>query len=258
MDYSPYFYNYNPKKLPPPREFNSQKNRGNLGHVVLVLLVLICLVCALVLGVKFSGVSIVANLEQSIFGNSTKYYIVTTRGTEYLEEAKVKCLSLRLSGNAGYVYSKDGSYFVALATYLDKKSAEEILSKNEDLVMHELEFNKRKMLDNATDDGITNLTIDTITDTIKVLYDLSIKLALKETTTIDVLHTLETNHAKLIELKEKVLKTSPKNKDTLIEIIDPPLGTLTAIIGATSHQSLLGELRYAVTISVVGICGNEE
>lgn len=260
MDYTPYFYHYN-QKVSTPITNNTQpnkcKHKGNLGHIILIVLILCSLLTALLLGAKFSDVNLVGLLKEDLSKNSAQqFYILTTLPSEYLEEARIKSFSLRLSGNAGYIYTKNNQYFVALATYLDKKTAEDVLSKNEDLVIHELTFFKQKLLDNATDDGITNQTILALNDSIKVLYDLSINLALKESSIVDVLHTLESTHSELLKLKQSVINLSPSNKDILLSIIDPPLGTLNAIISSTAHQSLLGELRYAVTISVVSLCNS--
>ncbi len=251
MDYTPYYYNYNPKNLPPKREFDRCK-KGTKSQAFLVCLIVVCLVVALYLAGRFSGVDIYQTVVNALSQNDiSKYYLVTTQGTEYKEDAVVKCTTLRLSGNAGYLYSQNNLYFVALATYSSENTAKEVIAKNEDLVLVELTFNAKKMLSTVTDDSITKECLTAYENTILSLENLIFSYAKNELTLVETLHALENEHSTILTLKQKVIDRSPDNEDSLIALLDVLIGGLNAIVGSSSHHALLGEMRYVMTSAVV-------
>ena len=203
---------------------------------------------------RFSGEDIYQKAVSALSQKSgTKYYLVTLQGVDYREDALVKCTTLRLSGNAGYLYTQNNAYFVALATYSSKDLADEVIAKNEDLVLIELSFNLSAMLKSSRDDAITKECIESYQSTILNLENLINDYAKKELTLVETLHSLESEHSALLNLKGKIIEQNPENKDDLIALLDVPIGGLNAIIGASSHHTLLGELRYVMTSAVVAL-----
>lgn len=263
MDYTPFLFSYNKRPQPKQRNVNcggGGRIRKNIGSIILIVIIISCLIVSLLLAGKFSGEQLFETaIEALIKEVSFNYYVVSRAGVSSEESAKVQSAMVRAGGGAGYIYSQDNQYFVAMATYIDKNSADSVAEKNKDTIVITLTLNLNKDYASSFDEEYLNKTLELMQATLAVLDDTILKYAKNEMQVGEVVALIESERNKLLELKALLLDSSCEGRDALVATIDPLFGGLEAIVSSNTNSGLLASLRYVYTAGAVSLCklGNE-
>jgi hypothetical protein len=180
--------------------------------------------------------------------------MVSRSGVAGEESAKVQSTMVRAGGGSGYIYHQNNQYYVSMATYLDKSSAEAVVAKNKDTVIIEFTLSLNEVYDLSIDNDFLKEVIKYMQDALMVLDDAIIKYAKSEMQTGEVLSKLEAERNKLFDLKSRLIDAACEGRDALINTIDPMFGGLEAIVSAGSPNGLLSSMRYVHTAGVVSLC----
>ncbi len=254
MDYSPYYFNYTekPKNELPQPEMNKKKNRW---AIVLIAIIILSLILSLYLIGRLKNEDLFAVMVNALTKKEMlTYYLVCLEPFEYKEEAIIKSTYARVSGGAGYLYVQNNAYFVAMATYMTEKVANEVVEKNDGLRVIEIKINKVEVLQKLNDDALMRECFELMEGVIATLDGTLIDYEKKEINLSDTLRILEKESTKLLNFKKEVIDKKCDYKDDLLDKINPALGGLEAITSATSHNNLASEIRYVTCASAVAIC----
>ena len=237
MDYTQYKFSYQGEK-----EKKRAVKKDGLGAVISAIILLVFVVSVL-LSTRLIGRDIIGETVSALSReNKVKYYVVVLNKTEFISDANAYSKKVRSSGGAGYIFSENNAYFVALATYTNEKDAKAVASKNDKTEVKEIVFDLKKYLDKVTDDGESKRALLTLFSSIDELIDLTFSYDEKTLTFDGATRRAEVVKNELIKLKMELTEKSLKNGEELLSFISPIL----AVTQDLTEENLTKNLRYGV------------
>ncbi len=261
MDYSPFYFKYNHKTedngersfydyecTPEPRR-NGKRGRDYFGAIV-VTLIIVPIIAVLIFADVRTGGSIKTAVSRLLNGNTYVFYMVVRGGYDSERDAVAHASVTRGAGGAGYIYTEDGQYFVALATYLTKKEAKSVVDKNDGTIVKEFKL-KAGELYGGTYGDLYKRTVECMYESVSELYEASEKLDAHSLSTEDALAVCAKIRDKSYDLKSEILDLpSGTDKECLLEMIEPLFGGTEAITTIADESTLTPAIRYVICSTV--------
>ena len=221
----------------------------------IITLLILCFAITTLSADLFSGGLVLDKLKET-FGSDYigKNYLIVQGNYSIKTKAESEALAVRENGAAGYVYGTKNGYYVVLASYQDKKSAESVMNKNSgveilEVTMHEpsvkgLTDKQKKLCHRALDMVLTDIdalygVIDTVSNGTK-------------TTDAAFIELTDMRNALLLMKEEIIASGLPEDsRNAYLNIIDPLFGGLDAIVYKEPDNYFLAAVRYVLIGSIV-------
>ncbi|MCL2631151.1 MAG: hypothetical protein FWD49_06510 [Firmicutes bacterium] len=224
-------------------------------ELIAVILIIVSFISVIIATEFFTGRAIGAEIG-GVFGKGEggAYYFLVSGEFKNYNQAEREAVLVANRGGAGYVVEHNNAYFVAIATYCDKKTANTVAGKNEGLFVIVKEIPKNNFKGIAEND---KKLIESVQNQLKsaviALNDLANSLEKDGISVKDALNSLTHLRNDFYELKAQILResvaTATKNK--LIYATDAVFTALDSVITASSGKGLLAGIRYATAVSAV-------
>lgn len=232
----------------------SKRDKKGLFIVVTIILCFLTVVAA----TEFITGGFIMNGIKSAFSpglRNTYYYVVSEPYPNEYKAGSYAAIA-KEAGGAGYIYVENEKYFVVIATYFDKKTAEKVAAKNEGTGVKEIEI-YFPLLNSATtrDTELAEKVFDTVISKINRISVMSQNLDARTQGTTEVMTEVSSIRNELLLLKGEVAESSlgEDNLNKINGIIDPVFGALDAIVSSNIDKNLAGTLRYAAAIGVAAL-----
>lgn len=261
MDYSPFYFRYNKKTdedeapsfydyecSPEPRR-KRKKGRDYLGAIFVILIIVPVLAVLIFADVRTGG-SIKTAVSRLLNNDTYVFYMVVRGGYDSERDASAHASVTRGAGGAGYIYTQDGQYFVALATYLSKKEAKSVSDKNDGTIVKECKL-KAGELYKGTYGDLYKRTVECIYDSVTELYEASEKLDAHSLSEEEVLAVCSKIRDTAYDVKSDILDIpSGSDKESLLAMIEPLFGGTEAITTIADESTLAPAIRYVICSTI--------
>lgn len=190
----------------------------------------------------------------SVFKGDNKtesFYTVARGGFANKYAAASNASYARIAGGAGFVFGDGVQYYVALATFTDKKDAEAVAAKNSDTEVVVFSFPKSELNASGLKGECLRLSVDnvaTVTEIISSLGTESIGFGEAVEKLTDI------RNSTLIKKEELVASSLPEDEKTkLLAVINPMFAGLESIVNSSYDAYFIPSLRYVSCASVDAI-----
>ncbi|MFA5449228.1 MAG: hypothetical protein WC292_02150 [Clostridia bacterium] len=234
------------------------KKKGDKTGLFATIIILLCFLCVVVASDFLSGGAIVAGLKTTFNPNQgVKYYFLCVGEYDTELKAITHADAVRKKGGAGYIHINNNRYYVVIATFLDKKSANTVQGKNEGTKIFELETKEIKLAASGTKErALANKVRDKLVEGVRELYLYANALDAGESEHSEVMDKLSNLRNEFLYLKEEIAVGTmiASDKIELFRIIDPMYGGLDALFYETSGDFLSAALRNIMAGTVTALC----
>lgn len=257
MDYSPFYFKYNRKteddgeqafddyECPPEPRRKGKRGRDYFGAII-VALIIVPVIAVLIFADVRTGGSIKTAVSRLLSNDTYVFYMVVRGGYDSERDANAHASVTREAGGAGYIYTRDGQYFVALATYFTKKEAKAVADKNDGTIVEEFKLKAGELYD-GTYGALYKRTVECIYDSVTELYEASEKLDAHSLSEEDALAVCSKIRDTAYDVKSDILDIpSGTDKERLLEMIEPLFGGTEAITTVADESTLAPAIRYVI------------
>jgi hypothetical protein len=233
----------------PPSTVNPKKCVDKKALVAAALIV-ICFALVVVLGEVFSGGIILAGVRQGASQTDT-YFILVSGGFSERAQAVAESNMVNLRGGAGTIFTQNGEYFVAVATYLTKNDAEAVQQRNADFTIITKTIN---IAESAN--AVVNETVAQIKTAIEEIDRITIDFANEKMSEREVIASLNVIRTNFFDVKQSLF-ASGLTGDMLRRLVvatDPFFAGIDGIIRGAGREPLVAGLRRIVAEAVLAVC----
>lgn len=257
MDYSQFVFRYDkPTHTPTPSA--PKKHKKISLELVFVASILIVVIVVIISSEFLTDNGVITTLKENFLGKKpSTYYVVMSTPFNHKSDALAQATMLRAGGCAGYIYHKNSQYFVAYATYFDKKSAQSVSDKNANTCILEFSSCNTRTYEGRAFYSILNEVITTLEKEICNLNTIIEELATNSLTDSDAINRMSSTRNSLLALKERVYSTKQSDdvENALVSLIEPLFGGVDAVISMNNSRDLLSGTRYVITSEVILLSG---
>lgn len=259
MDYSPFYFKYDRKSSSPEplkdKDFSfntcaNPKPKRDYFSVVLVLLIILPVIAVLIFADVRTGGHIGTAVKRLVSGDKYVFYMVVRGPYDTERDANAHATVTRQAGGAGYIYTEEGKYYVALATYLSKKEAKSVMDKNDGSTITELKL-KAGELYGGTYGKLYKRSIEFAYESIENLTDACSGLDAHSLSTDEALKICSEIRDEAYDIKSEILDLpSGADKERLLSVIDPLFGGTEAVTTLSDESTLVPAMRYIACSTV--------
>ena len=240
----------------PRKSVRSARPKRKAGpELFAVIAILVCFLIVVASTQFLGGGSLIGDLQSAINPvDGTPYYFVASEGLDSEQAAIARASVVRAGGGAGYIYYDQTAYFVVIATYFDKSSADAVSRKNDSTVVIQYSVPKATVTGLNVRDAA--MLVDTLTYLDTTLRDLDrIVTGLESLSMSDseAIKQLASFRNELLNYKDKLYQQGGGALQRSLDAVDPLFGGLDAILTSNNRSELASGLRYITAVTIAAM-----